>query len=93
MIKPCIICNKQLDSAIPEDSSLSGTNQPYKGIAFMSYGHYGSTIFDPRPNSKYFLEVIICEDCIKSRLDKVLLGSCYVAQKVEYEPFTLEMDL
>lgn len=56
---PCIVCKKELDN-------VHADNQPYKGLAFNTHGHYGSTIFDPFPGDKErtWLVVNICDDCV-----------------------------
>lgn len=53
---PCIRCGKKLEPV------QEGYNQPYRGTTFISYGHYGSTIFDSM-NEKY-IELNICDECI-----------------------------
>lgn len=58
MILPCIVCDKPLRPAV--DQSI---NQPAHGVVFETYGHYGSTFFDPTDGSK--LEINICDDCLK----------------------------
>lgn len=39
-------------------------NQPDNGLEFISYGHYGSTVFDPMDGT--FLAINICDSCLKS---------------------------
>lgn len=53
----CIICNAEL-----QEVDESSTNQPYKGTAFTTTGHYGSTTFDPMDGS--YLEILICDPCL-----------------------------
>lgn len=36
--------------------------QPLDGLAFMTYGHYGSTIFDPMDGT--WLEIAVCDKCL-----------------------------
>lgn len=57
---PCIVCAKKLKPAV--DNEL---NQPNDGLAFCTYGHYGSTFFDPMDGSQ--LEINICDSCLKKR--------------------------
>ena len=40
------------------------------GLSFRTYGHYGSTIFDPIGAGES-LDVAICDLCIMKNLDKV----------------------
>lgn len=64
---PCIICDKQLKNVAEETS-----NQPYSGTCFNSYGHYGSTIFDPMDGS--YLEINVCDECLANKKGSVLHG-------------------
>ncbi len=63
----CIICTKQLEPVWPADQfpQDKNVNQPWAGTTFHSEGQYGSTIFDPMDGS--FLEINICDDCLKLR--------------------------
>lgn len=64
---PCICCGKELESvfAPDEDGKPLCENQPYAATTFHSYGHYGSTTFDPMDGS--FIEINVCDDCLKER--------------------------
>lgn len=53
----CLACGQQLEN-IHEDCE----NQPSGGLAFRSYGHYGTTAFDPMDGS--FIEITICDPCL-----------------------------
>lgn len=55
----CIVCGCELRNV-----SNDAENQPYKGTAFSSHGHYGSTAFDPMNGS--MLEVNFCDDCLRN---------------------------
>jgi len=48
------------------------SNQPYAGTTFISYGHYGSTVFDPM-NGTTFLELNICDECLTALAAKKLV--------------------
>lgn len=66
----CIICEKEtpnLDEAYPEDKSEF---HPADGTAFVTYGHYGSTVFDPMDGSK--ANIVICNDCLKGHKEKFM---------------------
>ena len=52
----CIVCKETL-SNIDETG-----NQPDEGLEFTSYGHYGSTVFDPADGTA--LVVNICDRCL-----------------------------
>lgn len=57
MTLPCIACGEVLEPAVGDD-----VNQPRKGLAFLTRGHYGSHVFDPMDDS--YLEVNICDQCL-----------------------------
>lgn len=65
----CIICQKKLDNI--DDSG----NQPDEGLAFTSFGHYGSRVFDPMDGT--WLEVNVCDRCLgnAARNGAVLRGT------------------
>lgn len=65
----CVVCNKNLRN-LAFDFCDEGF-QPSDGLAFKTYGHYGSCEFDPMDGS--YLEVVICDDCVRtlSSADKV----------------------
>jgi hypothetical protein len=68
----CIICETDVenwDIAYPENTK---TVHPIGGTAFRTYGHYGSTVFDPMDAS--FLEIVICCSCLKDRLHYTYKG-------------------
>lgn len=70
----CIICKCEVDNwdiAYPEDETKV---HPIGGTAFRTYGHYGSTVFDPMDAS--YLEVVFCDDCLKERLEYTYEGVC-----------------
>jgi hypothetical protein len=72
----CIICGREFES-VERDIDPS-ENQPYGGTTFQSYGHYGSTIFDPMDKS--WLEINICDFHLEllAKTDRVLLGNTVV---------------
>jgi hypothetical protein len=59
----CIKCNKKLSNIDDRDNQV----QPQDGVAFITYGHYGSTFFDPC-NGDY-MQIVVCDECLKA-LDK-----------------------
>lgn len=68
----CIICKCEVenwDIAYPENEEHV---HPIGGTAFRTYGHYGSTIFDPM-NASY-LEVVFCDPCLKERMEYTYEG-------------------
>lgn len=74
---PCLICAKQMDNIMATDT-MEG-NQPASGLEFFkSYGHYGSTEFDPMDGT--FLIVNICDDCLSDAREA---GRVLHARKVD----------
>ena len=62
----CIICFKELDDL----NEMFGDNRgfhPSGGLEFITYGHYGSTVFDPMNGDS--LHLVICDDCVKNELN------------------------
>ena len=73
----CIICSKEVenwDEAYPEGNVI----HPIDGTVFKTYGHYGSTVFDPMDAS--FMEIVICCDCLKPRTQHT-----YISVDEEYK--------
>lgn len=54
---PCIVCGVVLKNV-----SQDVDNQPDRGLAFMTEGHYGSQVFDPMNGE--LLEITVCDECI-----------------------------
>jgi hypothetical protein len=61
----CICCGRELEN-FTEDSI-----QPLGGLAFRSYGHYGSSIFDPVGIENMYLELTVCDPCVLFRLSRI----------------------
>ena len=40
--------------------------QPNDGLYFVTYGHYGSTFFDPMDGS--CMEIVVCDDCLRNKV-------------------------
>ena len=67
----CIACGKTLDNLQYEMRDGKQVEvHPMGGLHFRTYGHYGSTIFDPLGTGES-LDVAICDLCIMKNLDKV----------------------
>lgn len=64
----CIVCKKSLGNIMDERGF-----QPDCGLAFFTYGHYGSTLFDPMDGSA--IEIAVCDDCIRSASEGGLVHS------------------
>jgi hypothetical protein len=67
---PCIRCDKPLDNSTYMHGGIAVEVHPSSGLHFRTYGHYGSTIFDPMGTNET-LDVAICDECIMLRLDNV----------------------
>jgi hypothetical protein len=68
----CIVCDAEVDNwdaAYPETSTVV---HPIGGTVFRTYGHYGSSVFDPMDAS--YLEVVVCDPCLKDRLNRTYTG-------------------
>lgn len=55
---PCLVCGKPLEDV----SSGSPVNQPYGGLGLVTYGAYGSTVFDPMNGT--YLSFSVCDQCL-----------------------------
>lgn len=87
----CIICKCEVenwDIAYPEDETQV---HPIDGTVFRTYGHYGSTVFDPMDAS--YLEVVFCDPCLKERLECTYEGvnKRYKAELDERRQFNEEL--
>ena len=40
--------------------------QPLEGLEFVTYGHYGSGVFDPMDGTT--LHIVVCDSCLKSAI-------------------------
>ena len=68
----CIVCNAELknwDEVYPEDKP---TVHPIDGTVFRTYGHYGSSVFDPMDAS--YLDIVVCDPCLRNRMERTYRG-------------------
>jgi hypothetical protein len=66
----CFCCDADLVNW--EYASRSGklvNVHPMSGLHFQTYGHYGSTIFDPMDGTS--LDIAICDECVLRHKNKV----------------------
>ena len=66
----CIICEKETpnsDYMYPEGKAEF---HPSDGTQFRSYGHYGSTVFDPMDGS--YVDIVICNSCLEGHKEKFM---------------------
>lgn len=85
----CIICKSEVenwDIAYPENETHV---HPIGGTVFRTYGHYGSTVFDPMDTS--YLEIVVCDDCLRARMDHTYAG-VNAKYKQELDEHRAEMD-
>lgn len=57
----CCGCDIELDQI-----SCTKGYHPVGGLEFLTYGHYGSTQFDPMDGST--LRLVICDECVEFAL-------------------------
>jgi hypothetical protein len=88
---PCIVCKTPLDNLEYESQNGSKVEvHPMYGLHFTSYGHYGSTIFDPMGTGEK-LDIVICDKCLKDRMEHVYEG-VNEEYKAELEANQAEME-
>lgn len=72
----CFCCDKVLQT---EPDAFSGDHTTlvpaYDGVWFRAHGNFGSTVFDPIldkvSGKELFLQILICDDCLKKKADDV----------------------
>lgn len=81
---PCIVCRAALENLFePAPEEFCWENQPVKGTAFQTHGHYGSTVFDPMDGT--FLEINVCDECMKKASHDGLIMTGGTPRKAERE--------
>lgn len=72
---PCIICGADLKPAVADHDPSDPANLPWGGTVFMTYGSFGSTVFDSLGDREW-LELNICDACLvaKAGAGVILLG-------------------
>lgn len=67
----CFCCDKELDNMHYESRNKESYVyvHPMGGLHFQTYGHYGSTVFDPMDGSS--LDIAICDECVMLRKEKI----------------------
>jgi len=56
----CICCG----AALPNIMAGRGI-QPMGGVAFLSHGHFGSSVFDPMDGS--IIQIVLCDPCLSEK--------------------------
>lgn len=92
----CIVCAAEVDNwdiAHPDKDVV----HPIGGTVFRTYGHYGSTVFDPMDAS--YLDIVICDNCLKDRMEHVYEGvneeyrAELDAKRAEMDEIVAQLDL
>ena len=65
----CFCCDKSMENMHYKSRDSYVYVHPMSGLHFQTYGHYGSTVFDPIDGSS--LDIAICDECIKQRKDRI----------------------
>ena len=66
----CIRCGEELQPSVRslEDQVMDADTPPADGLIFISYGNYGSTVYDPcDPMGQEYLVIVLCDECAKAQ--------------------------
>lgn len=67
----CFVCDSELENWVYDGREGHKVEvHPQGGLQFVSYGHYGSTIFDP-VGKNIQIELAICDVCVMKKLDHI----------------------
>ncbi len=69
---PCLKCGSQTSPAMPDPDSET---PPADAMLFISYGNYGSRVFDSVLADEYLLAVI-CDRCVTQAGEKGIVLHC-----------------
>lgn len=88
----CFCCNRTLEAESTDNPIV--ITPVYDGLIFRSTGNYGSTVFDPMPiGVEEMLQVIICDDCIKTRAKRVTrIHNIQRDVTADVEPFNVDKE-
>lgn len=77
----CVICDGKLSCWSQEGEAI----QPIGGLSFISYGSYGSTVFDPMDGT--MITICVCDKCLMKDIDekKVYHSTVRTTHKVKTE--------
>lgn len=84
IFRRCFVCEKHLQDAINGNTFYDFETPPNDAVIFHTHGNYGSTIFDPNPNDGKFLEIAICDECLKNK-DYLVLEVTKTQPKPKYD--------
>lgn len=71
MKRNCFKCNETLIGAMTGEEENEFREPTLDAVIFTSYGNFGSVLFDPIDNPEEFLELYICDKCLKANQDRV----------------------
>lgn len=69
-VMKCFGCDKELDNWDYERNGRQSYH-PMGGLHLMSYGHYGSAVFDPMDGST--LNIAVCDECLRKHEDRITI--------------------
>ncbi len=88
---PCLVCGRELESAVPPTFGNADQNQPYAGTTFWTSGHYGSTVFDPQTTGVQ-LHLNVCDPCLLERAGRIRWVFERRKTTLEYSPWEPVLD-
>jgi hypothetical protein len=83
-ILPCFICFEPLPPINIEKDDVS--DGPAEGTVFISYGNYGSTLFDPM-SEHTLLRINVCDKCLKVRARDNLVLIDHITKRAAIHEF------
>jgi hypothetical protein len=84
----CLVCDKELTYSFPPDTTDNqiGTeliiHAVNDAVCCMGIGNYGSTIFDPHGQNPEELMFWVCDDCLRSKADRVTYIKSHKVTKI-----------
>jgi hypothetical protein len=65
----CFCCDRLIDVELSDN--LTAISAAYGGVWFRAYGNFGSTVFYPIPKDNEFIQILICDECLKTRPGRI----------------------
>lgn len=86
----CLCCKKEMPHALYIGMKVenSADIQPSGGLHCRTFGHYGSTIFDPLGTGET-LEFVICDECMET---SIKAGLVYRGKQIAYNDWSVELN-
>lgn len=63
-LRRCLVCEAWVPTVFGQ------VDQPRGGTGFQTFGHYGSTAFDPQDGTQ--LSAVVCDPCLVDRADRLV---------------------